>query len=229
MSASGSRRTRREANDDAAAADDAADVDDHATFDNGSESVEPDSDPGPAAELGIAEAVAQLDAMTAERDHALTERDDYLDQLQRQRAEFRNFRRRVEEDRRQQVSAGVSRLVDSLLPVLDGCDAAVAQGLDDVVPVAQSLLVALAKSGLERIEAVGSPFDPNEHEAVIVETAPRASSDDDGASDADRVESDGIPADAQGDAVQMVIEELRGGYRFDGRVLRAAMVKVRAG
>ena len=190
------------------------------------------------AEPDVAELTTRIAAIAAER-------DEYLDQLQRQRAEFQNFRRRATTDRQQQVSAGVSRLVDSLLPVLDGCDAAVAQGHDEVAPVAQSLMVALGKAGLERITAVGTPFDPNEHEAVIVEQAPPDADAGSAALNADTdgsVASEGVTGSggsaaattgdhdgAGGDTVQMVIEELRSGYRFDGRVLRAAMVKVRAG
>ncbi|WP_428115856.1 nucleotide exchange factor GrpE [Candidatus Poriferisodalis sp.] len=190
------------------------------------------------AEPDVGELTTRIAAIAAQR-------DEYLDQLQRQRAEFQNFRRRVTTDRQQQVSAGVSRLVDSLLPVLDGCDAAVAQGHDEVAPVAQSLMVALGKAGLERITAVGTPFDPNEHEAVIVEQAPPGADAGSAALNADTdgsVASEGVTGScasaaattgdhdgAGGDTVQMVIEELRSGYRFDGRVLRAAMVKVRAG
>ncbi len=215
---------------------------DIATVDDRPESEDMDDAVGsslePDAESAIAELTMQLAAVT-------TERDDYVDQLQRLRAEFQNFRRRVEADRQQQVSSGVGRLVDSLLPVLDGCDAAVAQGHDEVAPVAQSLMVALGKAGLERIEAVGVPFDPNEHEAVIVENSPpeanaasaaaSAETDVSGASqgapesgrndDATAHDDNG----ADGDPAQMVTEELRSGYRFAGRVLRAAMVKVRAG
>lgn len=166
---------------------------------------------------------SQLDEVTAER-------DDYLDQLQRQRAEFQNFRKRVEAERRRQVSVGVSRLVESLLPVLDGCDAATAQGHSEVAAVGQSLMVALGKAGLERIEAVGEPFDPTQHEAVTIEEAPAADIDepsadgDEGAGDAAE-DAEGGPAAAH----QLVTAELRSGFRFDGRVLRAAMVKVRAG
>ncbi len=228
--------------DDAAVGEDAV-----ATPDARSESGASDGDVGSGIETDgeaeTAELTMQLAAVT-------TERDDYLDQLQRQRADFQNFRRRVEADRQKQVSAGVSRLVDSLLPVLDGCDAAVAQGHDQVAPVAQSLMVALGKAGLERIMAVGVPFDPNEHEAVIVEQrapdadagsrAAHAGTDGSAASES-ATESCGSDAATAGDdngaggdpvqmlPVQMVTEELRSGYRFDGRVLRAAMVKVRAG
>ena len=177
-----------------------------------------------------AELRVQLEAMTAER-------DDYLDQLQRQRAEFQNFRKRVEAERHQQVAAGVGRLVESLLPVLDGCDAATAQGHSEVAAVGQSLMVALGKAGLERIDAVGEPFDPTQHEAVTIEEAPAVSEEreDADAPDVERATSDtAAPSDTDAlnpadSARQLVTAELRSGFRFDGRVLRAAMVKVRAG
>lgn len=209
--------------------------------------VAPDAEAGSetGAETGTdagdisSEAEADIAGLAAQLESAASERDDYLDQLQRQRAEFQNFRRRADADRAQQVSAGVSRIVDSLLPVLDGCDAAMAQGLDDVAPVAQALMVALGKAGLERIDTVGTPFDPNQHEAVIVEPAPADSAEpDSGASSCDdTAQADGAATDTASaddetsvhDGAQMVIDELRSGYRFDGRVLRAAMVKVRAG
>lgn len=188
-----------------------------------------DESPPPPGEPALddladrADLLSQLAAVTAER-------DDYLDQLQRQRAEFQNFRKRVEAERRQQVSAGVSRLVESLLPVLDGCDAATAQGHSEVAAVGQSLMVALGKAGLERIDAVGEPFDPTQHEAVTIEAAPAAENGEpagDGAAETDNAagEAEGDPAAAR----QLVTAELRSGFRFDGRVLRAAMVKVRTG
>ena len=174
-----------------------------------------------------ADLLGKLNAVTAER-------DDYLDQLQRQRAEFQNFRKRVEAERRQQVSAGVSRLVESLLPVLDGCDAATAQGHSEVAAVGQSLMVALGKAGLERIDAVGEPFDPNQHEAVTIEAAPEpgtAASDNDAGESPDVAATGADAGEPELDAevLQVVTAELRSGFRFDGRVLRAAMVKVRTG
>ncbi len=191
----------------------------------------------------------QLQTVTAER-------DDYLDQLQRQRAEFQNFRRRIDAERQQQISAGVSRLVESLLPVLDGCDAAASQGHNEVATVGQALMVALGKAGLERIDAIGKPFDPTQHEAVTIETAPEiedgpsdtvvmdavgspaanvnesaagAPASDSGASDSVASDSgaNDFSASDGGDVQQIVTAELRSGFRFDGRVLRAVMVKVR--
>ena len=183
-----------------------------------------ESSPDPDDLADRADLLAQLDAVTAER-------DDYLDQLQRQRAEFQNFRKRVEAERRRQVSAGVSRLVESLLPVLDGCDAATAQGHSEVAAVGQSLMVALGKAGLERIDAVGELFDPTLHEAVTIEQAPVLEMDEPaGGDDSETGHAAAGPADREPAAAgQMVSAELRSGFRFDGRVLRAAMVKVRAG
>jgi molecular chaperone GrpE len=65
----------------------------------------------------------------------------------------------------------------------------------------QRLFEALKKSGLERIEAAGKPFDPNLHQAV------------------DRVQSEELPD-------QTVLEEYQSGYNFKGKLLRPAMVKV---
>lgn len=181
----------------------------------GSDATVPD-----AAPEGATDVAEQLDTVSAER-------DDYLDQLQRHRAEFQNFRRRVESERLQQVSAGVGRLVESLLPVLDACDVAEAQGHTEVAAVGQALMVALGKAGLERIDAVGEHFDPTLHEAVTIEEAPTAPAEASGDDGIDA--SDDAAADRTDAGRQIVTAELRSGFRFDGRVLRAAMVKVRTG
>ncbi len=146
------------------------------------------------APLTVEDLIETLENVTAERDR-------YLDSLQRLQAEFENFRRRSASESEQRIASGVARLAEALLTVLDGCEAAVAQGHDQVAPIQSSLTVTLEKEGLERIPAVGSAFDPNEHEAVMHEAG-------------------------EGDE-QLVVEELRSGYRWKGRVLRAAMVKVR--
>jgi molecular chaperone GrpE len=146
------------------------------------------------AALTVEDLLETLEQVTAQR-------DEYLDSLQRLQAEFENFRRRSATESEQRIANGLARLAESLLPVLDGCDAAVQQGLAEVAPIQASLSVSLEKEGLERIPAVDVPFNPNEHEAVMHEAG------------------DG--------GEQVVVEELRSGYRWKGRVLRAAMVKVR--
>ena len=98
-------------------------------------------------------------------------------------------------------------LVEKLLPVLDSFDAALAQlstetdaGVRKGVELVFSKLVGVLEAGgLERIHSDGTPFDPNEHEAVMHE------------------EGDGEPT---------VAATMRTGYRLKGRVLRPAMVKV---
>ncbi|MEZ5225805.1 MAG: nucleotide exchange factor GrpE [Acidimicrobiales bacterium] len=153
----------------------------------------PESDE--TADITVEDLVANLEAVTAER-------DNYLDGLRRLQAEFENYRKAVakrELEARERANEG---LVAELLPVLDACDGAVANGADDVAPVRVSLLEILAKQGLERIEESGTPFDPEQHEAVMHEP-----SDD--------------------DSGPLVSQLLRVGYRWKGRTVRPAMVQVR--
>lgn len=131
------------------------------------------------------------------------ERDEYLEALRRVKAEFENHKKRAARDRElvgQQVASG---LLTALLPALDSCDAAIAQGSEDVEPIRRSLIEALGKEGLEVVHPDGEPFDPNIHEAMMHEEA------DDGS------------------AESVVVETLRTGYLWQGQVVRPAMVKVR--
>ena len=131
------------------------------------------------------------------------ERDGYLDSLRRLQAEFENYKKAVakrEADARDRANEG---LVTELLPVLDACDGAVANGADDVVPVKTALNDALVKHGLSRLEPEGETFDPEQHEAVMHEEG--------------ETEGDG----------PVVAEVLRVGYQLKGRTVRAAMVRTR--
>lgn len=131
------------------------------------------------------------------------ERDEYLDSLRRLQADFENFKKRVT---RQQVEAqerAGEDLAVKLLPVLDTIDLARQHGEGEAIaPLASSLVDVLSKAGLERIDPVGAAFDPNEHEAVSHEAS------DDG----------GEP---------VVSGLMRAGYRWKGRLVRAAMVTVK--
>ncbi len=129
------------------------------------------------------------------------ERDEYLSALQRVQAEFDNYRKRTAAASKEMVASGTARIVEALLPVLDACDAAAGHGDESVDAICGQLLAVLVKEGLERIPSVGEAFDPEIHEAVLHE-----------------------PGDG---GEQTVVEELRAGYRWGGKVLRAAMVKVR--
>lgn len=130
---------------------------------------------------------------------------DYLDDLRRLQAEFENFRKRSVKQQTDLTERAGETLVRELLPVLDVADLARAHGADDQVGVA--LFDVLAKEGLERLDPVGNPFDPAEHDAVMHE------------------EGDGDGAGGEA----MVIDVLRAGYRWRGRLLRPAMVKVKGG
>jgi molecular chaperone GrpE len=129
----------------------------------------------------------------------IAERDDYLDQLQRSKAEFANARRRSDERLEVQRAQAAANLVERLLPVLDSCEIALGQGIEEIRPISEALFDVLSGQGLERVDAVGEPFDPELHEAVVYE---------------------------EGEGEQVVIETMRTGYRWKDRVLRAPMVKV---
>jgi molecular chaperone GrpE len=126
---------------------------------------------------------------------------EYLDLVRRTQADFENYRKRAQKQQDDAVVREVGGFVERLLPVLDACDAAAAQGAAEAVePIVSALFGALEREGLERIEPKGEPFDPTVAEAVVHEPG-------------------------QGGA-QVVADVLRAGYRWQGRLLRPALVKV---
>ena len=137
------------------------------------------------------------------------ERDDYYDRLLRKTAEFDNYRRRVERERREQADQGLVDLLLDLLLVVDDFDRALAVEADDsasgyrkgVELIHTKLHDLLRKKGVKPIDALGAEFDPNLHQAVMHE------------------------ADT-GHAENEVIGELRKGYMLNDRLLRPSMVKV---
>jgi|SRR5581483_1019773 len=146
-------------------------------------------------------------AELAEIDRLRAERDEYLSHLQRTQAEFDNYRKRMLRDQTVHLERATGNLIEQLLPVLDSFELALGSAGTDVERLRKGVelvygefLGALEKAGLERIEALGKPFDPEEHEAVM------------------HVEDDG--------GEPGVRDVVRSGYRFKGRVLRPAMVKV---
>jgi molecular chaperone GrpE len=133
---------------------------------------------------------------------ALKENAEYLDSMRRMQAEFENYRKRSQKDVAEAAARALGSFVEQLLPVLDAVDLARAHGSEEVDQVGALLIDLLAKQGLERVDPKGSVFDPTAHEAVVHE------------------EGD----DALG--VQTVAEVFRAGWRWRGKVLRPAMVKV---
>lgn len=143
----------------------------------------------------------QIDALVAER-------DEFLEAYRRTAADFDNFRKLAQRRLADEVTRSQGAFVERLLPVLDAVDAARAQGAENdaagVEAVAGALYAFLEREGLARVDPVGEVFDPNVAEAVVHEP--------------------GDPDDPHGEPV--VSEVLRTGYLWQGRVIRAAMVKV---
>jgi molecular chaperone GrpE len=130
------------------------------------------------------------------------QRDEYRDALIRLQADFENYKKRILKQQTEHLERAAQSLVEKLLPVLDTADLALAHGGgEDVKQITTSLVTTLEREGLERIDPSGGPFDPTLHEAVAHE-----------------------PSDG---GEQEVVEVMRAGYRWKGRVLRPAMVKVR--
>jgi molecular chaperone GrpE len=172
-----------------------------------------------AAEAAV---VSDLDQLQAERDELRTV-------AQRLQADFENYKKRMLREQTSAIERANERLLESLLPALDsfelaqrsleslegaGAPSGFVAGNGDssdtraevekirggVLAAIRQLVDLIGKEGLERIEALGIPFDPSEHEAVMHDDA--------------------------GDGEAAVVEVLRTGYRLKGRVIRPAMVKV---
>lgn len=158
---------------------------------------------------------AAHDALSEQLAAAVALRDEYLDSLRRLQAEFENYRKRVMRNESAAAERATERIVEKLLPVLDTLDLAqrhVAQGQSvegAVGMIAGALDDVLSREGLTRIDPDGEPFDPAEHEAVAHIAA--------------EVSGDGGEPSAHPE----VVEVMRPGWRWKGRVLRPAMVKVR--
>jgi molecular chaperone GrpE len=137
------------------------------------------------------------------------ERDALQDRLLRTAAEFDNFRKRIDRERRDLSEFAASDVLLELLPILDNFERALqaptpaeAEGFRKGIElIHRQMLELLRKRGVRPIEALGSDFNPNFHQAVIHE-----------ASDSHR----------EGE----VMQELQRGYMLGDRLLRPAMVKV---
>jgi molecular chaperone GrpE len=137
------------------------------------------------------------------------ERDDFRDRWLRKSAEFDNYRKRVERERREQADQAVVGLLEDLLAVVDDFDIALtieagpeAEAYRKGVELIHAKLNDfLKKRGVTPIEAIGADFDPNVHQAVMHEVSPEH---------------------REGE----VIGELRKGYMMGDRLLRPAMVRV---
>jgi molecular chaperone GrpE len=145
--------------------------------------------------------VSQLDALKRER-------DDMYDRLLRKTAEFDNYRKRVERERREQADRAVLAVLEDLLGVVDDFDLALDTPESDsasyrkgIELIHAKLQEVLRRQGVKPIDALGTDFDPKLHEAVMQE-----------------------PSSTHRD--NEVTSVLRKGYMLNDRLLRAASVKV---
>jgi molecular chaperone GrpE len=162
-------------------------------------------DVGAPSEVAPAEAPAPSDELA----EATRQAAEYRDHLQRLAADFDNYRKRVLKEQTRAVDQAAEPLVKRLLEVLDEFDLALMaaerrpefeQFLHGVELVYAKLQDILRAEGLERIGAVGQPFDPERHEALMQ------------------------TGDGPGEPI--VADVLRSGYALKGRVIRPAGVKV---
>ncbi len=136
--------------------------------------------------------------------------DELNDRLIRNMAEFDNFRKRSEKEKSQMFEIGARDIIEKILPVIDNFErglgaiseeereSAFAQGVEKIY---KQMFTALSDAGLKPIEAVGKPFDPNFHNAVMHAEDPE-----------------------QGENI--VAEEFQKGYTYRDVVIRHSMVKV---
>jgi len=156
-----------------------------------------------------------VDAKTSDTDPAdagdalKQERDELQNRLLRTAAEFDNYRKRTERERRELSDAVAADLIREILPIVDDLDRAMTAAADSpdsalrsgVELIQRQLIDALRKRGAEPFDSVGQDFDPAWHEALASE-----------------------PANGRRDGE--IVAEIRRGYRIGARLLRPALVKV---
>ncbi|MGI6119211.1 MAG: nucleotide exchange factor GrpE [Desulfosporosinus sp.] len=154
----------------------------------------------PSEELTLEEELAKVKAKAEEQ----------YNQLIRLQAEYDNYRKRTLKEKTEIIKYATEGLMGELLPILDNFDRAIsaakvtsdfASFSQGVEMIFRQIETALGKEGLKAIDAVGQPFDPNIHEAVL------------------QVATDEHPENT-------IIEELQKGYYLKDKVLRPSMVKV---
>ncbi len=166
--------------------------------------IDPVGEPQDATEAPDTGETGTKDASALQR-----ERDDLYDRLLRKSAEFDNYRKRVDKERREQAEWAAADVLTDVLAVLDDFDRALsaevpahaksyAEGFE---LIHRQLVELLRKRGVTPIESLGVDFDPHFHQAVAYEESPGA---------------------REGE----IVGELRKGYKLGDRLLRPAMVRV---
>ncbi len=157
-----------------------------------------------------ADVKAEIEALRQELAESQAKADEYLDGWQRSRAEFANYKKRVEREQAHINQIATGNIIKRYLDVLDDLERALKNRPQDEVGrtwadgielIYRKLLAILESEGVTRMQAEGQTFDPSFHEAISSE------------------ESD---AHESG----QIIEVIQQGYLLGGRVLRPAMVRV---
>jgi molecular chaperone GrpE len=158
--------------------------------------------------------LADIEALQGELATASTAADDYLAALQRERAEFLNFKRRTAEERQRDLGLAAEDLIRKVLALADDFDLAIEKRPDAIAAdpwfegvsaIDRKLRTLLESEGVSAIDAVpGTPFDPREHDAIA-----------------------NVPATGRPEGE--IVEQVRRGYRLRDRVLRPALVAVAGG
>ncbi len=157
----------------------------------------------------------KAEAKEAKKDKKLKKKDkkdeqieQLTDRVQRQMAEFENFRRRTETEKSQMFSSGAKSIIEKILPVVDNFERGlkdVEEGADPfsdgILMIYRQLQTTLTEAGVKPIEAVGQEFNPDFHNAVM------------------HVEDEEM-------GENIVVEEFQKGYTYNDVVVRHSMVKV---
>ena len=164
-------------------------------------------------DISPAKLLEEIDQLKTQLEASDAQAAEYLTGLQRERAEFQNFRRRTADERERDAGLAADGLLRKVVALADDFDRAIEarpEGLADdpwvegVAAIDRKLRLLLESEGVTPIEVVpGTPFDPREHEAIV-----------------------SIPAVDQAEGT--IVSELQRGYRVRDRILRPAMVAVAA-
>lgn len=160
--------------------------------------------------LELEEKKMQITLLASELQKEQNMKEELISRLQRLQAEFDNYRRRTQTEKEELAKFAIQDFLLRLLPVIDNFERAIDAASDakdasslyeGVEMIYRQLIDVLGKEEVFPIDAVGEPFDPNKHEAFMVE------------------ESDEVDEN-------IVLEEFKRGYEFRGKVIRPSMVKV---
>jgi molecular chaperone GrpE len=166
------------------------------------------------ADISLEKLLGDIEQLKTDADATRRQAEEYLGLLQRERAEFANYRRRTAEERERELGLAGEDLIRKVLAIADDFDLAIDHvppeiasnpWVGGVVAIDRKLRSLLESEGVTQIDASpGRPFDPREHEAIAH-----------------------VPAPGRADGE--IVEEVRRGYRLRDRVIRPALVAVAQG